>query len=152
MTDLYEFCPLGSRYDLDADPFDDTDGNIARDFYALIHYLLTDVSTSLEGEPTSVSGDPLPAETTSASFLTVVAGEADAPPLPGAPTVLLEDGVFRNVIPNTNLNYEVTIDPAAVPGVEGEPRLYRARLTFETGYRAGTRVQEFWIISPPRGE
>lgn len=149
MTDLYEFCPLASTYDLDADPFDDTDSNIARDFYALTHYLLTDVSTSLEGEPTSLSGHALPGETTSASFLTVTALEADTPPLPGAPTVSVEDGVFRNVIPNTNLSYEVTIDPAAVPGVPDEPRLYRARLGFETAYRAGSRVQEFWIISPP---
>ncbi len=152
VTDLYEFCPLGSSYDLAADPSYDTDSNIARDFYALIHYLLTDVSTSLEGEPASVSGDPLPDGTTSASFLTVAAIEADAPPLPGAPNVVIDEGVFRNVIPNTNLNYEVTIDAAAVPAVAGEPRLYRVRLNFETGYRPGLRVQEFWIISPPLEE
>jgi len=151
-TDLYEFCPLGSSYELGPDPFDDTDGNISRDFYALIHYLLTDVSTSLEGEPASLSGDALPDGTTSASFLTVTAIEADAPPLPGAPTVVLDEGVFRNVIPNTNLNYEVTVDSDAVPAVAGEPRLYRARLSFETGYRAGSEVQEFWIISPPLAE
>ena len=149
VSEISDFCPLSSTYDLQAGAFNNPDDNIARDFYALTHYLLTDVSTSLIGEDTSVSGIQLPAGTTTDTFITLTALEADDPPEPDMPAVILDEGTFRLVSPGTNLNYEVTLDAAAVPAMAGEPLLYRVGVSLRTGYRAGSVVQEYWIVSPP---
>ncbi len=147
-TDSQGTCPLGFYQRLLNEQADLTD-NITRDFYALVHYLLTDVTATTVGETTSVSGVPLPDDITTDSFFTVTPTEADDPPQDDMPPVVLDGEVFRDVSPNTNLNYVVTIDSDAVPTAPDEPLLYRVQLRYDTEYRAGSVVQELWVISPP---
>ena len=103
------------------------------------------------GESTSVSGIPLPGGTT-ADLLDIVPTGADDPPLDGAPAPVLDGTTYRDVVPDTNLNYIVTVDRDAVPSVPGEPLLYRVTVHLDTDYRAGSVTQEYWIVSPPRRE
>ena len=80
MSEISDFCPLSSSYDLSNTAAAITNANVARDFYALTHHLLTDVSTVLIGDPASVSGDPIPNGMTTDDFITLTAIEAGAPP------------------------------------------------------------------------
>lgn len=143
--EFYDDCLLASTYGTAAF----NNNQLERDFYALTHGLLTDVPLTAVGEQASISGSSLPDGTSTASFLDIVPTGADAPPLDGAPVPVLDGTTYRDVVPNTNLNYVVTVDPDAVPSIPGEPLLYRVTVHLDTDYRAGSIVQEYWIVSPP---
>ena len=141
-------CPLAV-----AAPFGSSTGFASRlvehSIYAFLNFLQTDVSATVEGEDSSVSGEPLDGGGGTASFVTLVATEADDPPLINMPPPVLDGLTFRDAGPNQNLRYEVSINDAMVPTDPTKPLLYRAEIRFETEYRAGSVTQELWIVSPP---
>ena len=139
-------CPLVYRANSNGSGLD---GGVVDGVQMLAAYAPFDVSTELEGETQDVDGGPMPAGLTTADFITAVTPSGHGPvPLPGAPDPTLTPTTFENVIPDTDVTFDITAVNTIVPQ-EAVPRLFEATVRVLASGCSDLDERTVFILVPP---
>ena len=107
------------------------------------------VTSQVVGVDTDVDGAPLPAGTTTADFIQAVTPFDHGPvPLPGVPDPTLTPTTFENVIPDTDVIFNVRAFNDFVPQ-EDHPRLFTATIEVLADDCGDLDSREVFILVPP---
>jgi hypothetical protein len=102
------------------------------------------------GVEADTDGQPLPAGTTTADFIKAVTPLNHGPvPLPGAPEPTLGDTAFENVIPNTDVIFEVRAFNDFVEQSDA-PRVFEATIRVLADDCGDLDERTVYILVPPR--
>jgi hypothetical protein len=107
------------------------------------------VTRVVSGVDTDLDGMPLPEGTTTADFITAVTPFGHGPvPLPGAPEPLLGDTTFENVIPDTDVIFEVRAFNDFVEQTSA-PRVFEATIRVLADDCGDLDERTVFILVPP---
>jgi len=108
------------------------------------------VTRAISGVEADTSGMPLPAGTTTADFIKAVTPLDHGPvPLPGAPEPTLGETSFENVIPNTDVIFEVRAFNDFVEQGDA-PRVFEATIRVLADDCGDLDERTVFILVPPR--
>lgn len=116
----------------------------------LASYAPFDVSTAVDGVAVDTAGVPTPPGTTSADFITAVTPSGHGMvPLPGAADPTLTPTTFENVIPNTDVTFNIEAFNNFVPQ-EPTPRLFEASIRVLASGCSDLDERTVFILVPPK--
>ncbi|MEM6990330.1 MAG: hypothetical protein AAF721_07535 [Myxococcota bacterium] len=145
-TDGQGMCPLVYRANSAGSGLDNgvTDG-----VQMLAAYAPFDVTTAVDGVAQDADGFPTPAGVTTADLITAVTPVGHGVvPLPGAANPTLTATAFENVIPNTDVTFNIEAHNDVVPQ-ESAPRLFEATVRVLASGCSDLDERTVFILVPP---
>ncbi len=145
-TNAQGLCPLVYRANANGSGLDNgvTDG-----VQMLASYAPFDVTTAVDGQGQDVDGLPTPVGVTTADLISAVTPVGHgAVPLPGAPNPTLTATGFENVIPNTDVTFDIEAHNDVIP--QGpSPRLFEATIRVLASGCSDLDERTVFILVPP---
>lgn len=128
------------------------DKSIVTGVQALAFFAPFDVITEKEGKKTSVSGKPMPAGTSSLTFLKVIQAHGfGALPLPGLPEPVKAGSTFKKVTPGTQITFSIQsyndfIEPTS------KAQVFQAKIGVKADQCEGLELddREVVFVVPPK--
>jgi hypothetical protein len=125
------------------------DSSIVAGIEMVSRYALFDVTREWDGVATDIDGVALPAGTSTADFIRAVVPASHGPvPVPGVPNPTLTPTAFQDVVPDTDVTFDVEAYNDFVP--QGpDPRLFVATIRILADDCGTLDERDVFILVPP---